>query len=75
MASRQINKILIENNCAELYLRDKSAISMIGSAKYKPELDSFFGSHGLSWKIISNPQVSSEVNNLSNKLGGKLDIK
>ncbi|MBQ8468435.1 MAG: DNA polymerase III subunit gamma/tau [Clostridia bacterium] len=75
MATRQINKILIDGGCAELYLRDKSAISMISSAKYKPELDEFFSRHNLTWKIISNAAAQSAAGSLSSKLGGKLDIK
>ena len=75
MATRQVNKLLIQGSYAELYIRDKSAISMIQSPKYKAELDGFFEKHGLKWKIIAGSETKADVSSLSQKLGGKLDIK
>jgi len=75
MLCRQIEKIELEQNVAVIYSEDRAIQEITTNEKYKSELDAFFKSQGLSFKINEKMQEVSAVDILNEMLGGKLVIE
>lgn len=74
MACRQINKVTIENKVAKFSIRDQASINMIKTEKYSKILSAYLDNFGLTWQIVTI-NGGGNLNELSQKLGGLLEIK
>lgn len=75
MLCRQIEKIEIEQGVAVVYSEDLGIKELVMNEKYKSELDSFFKSQGLSFRLNEKEQSVSAEDVLNQMLGGKLVVK
>ncbi len=75
MACRQITKIAIEGKVAKFYIKDTSAIALLSSEKYSRVISEYLENFGYKWQIVGQSTTANPVNDLSSKLGGKLEIK
>ena len=75
MLCRQISKIDVKNGVATIYSEDDGISELVSNEKYKLELDGFFKSIGLSFKLYEKENKLSASDILNEMLGGKLVIK
>lgn len=75
MMCRQIEKIEIANDVAMLCSLSADLSELSTNEKHKMELDTFFRSKGLSFKIKENKKEVSPIENLREYFGDKLIIK
>ena len=75
MLCRQISKIEVKDKVAVIYSDDDSISELTNNEKYKLELDEFFKSLGLSFKLYEKQNTVSASDILNEMLGGKLVIK
>lgn len=75
MACRQITKIVLVDKVAKLYIRDSSAIALLSSEKYSKVISEYLDNFGYKWQIVGQNATANPIGDLSNKLGGKLEIK
>lgn len=74
MACRQIYKLAVEEKTVKLYIKDQASISMLNTEKYGKILTEYFETYGLKWQIVTT-SGGGNIDDLSLKLGGKLQIK
>lgn len=74
MACRQISKVVIEGKVAKFSIRDQASINMIKTEKYSKIISAYLDNYGLSWQIVTITG-GGNLNELSQKLGGKLEIR
>ncbi len=75
MLARQISKIEIEGKVAVIYSDDKDIILLQTNERYAKEVQSFFESKGLSYKVQEKKEEKTEIDELKRLLGRKLVIK
>ena len=75
MACRQINKIVVSNNVAKLFIKDSAAISMINNERYSKILNDYLNNFGLKFEVANTASSGGDLGELSSKLGGRLEIK
>ncbi len=75
MAARQISRIELAGDVAKLMIRDKVSIEMLSTSKYTPVIDEFFSGRGLKWQIVDISAGSKSLQELNNKLDGRLNTK
>lgn len=74
MACRQISKVVIEDKVAKFSIRDQASINMIKTEKYSKIISAYLDNYGLTWQIVTITG-GGNINELSQKLGGKLEIR
>ena len=75
MVCRQIKNIELENNLVIIYSDDESTQALISNDKHKRELNEFFNSRGLSYKVFENKKESNDLDDLKMIFGDKLKLK
>ena len=75
MKCRQIERIEISNDIAEIFSDDNDINELVVNEKYKAELDTFFKERGLGFKIHEKVNEVSAKDILNEMLGGKLVVK
>ncbi len=75
MLCRQVEKIEVKNNIAEIFSDDPKISELVSNEKHKGELDEFFKQKGLGFKIHEKENTISAADILNQMLGRKLVIK
>ena len=75
MVCRQIEKIQIEDNVCELCSQSNDIEILVSNEKHKLELDKFFKSKSLGFKIQEKNQEKSKVDLLREFFGDKLTVE
>lgn len=75
MVCRQIEKVEIENNVASLYSSTTDLTELVKNERQKIELDEFFKSKGLSFKILEKKNEVNPIDTLKEFFGEKLIVK
>ncbi len=75
---RQVKDVQLTSGMATFYVEDKLTLDMVSREKYRPVLNEFFDNLGLKYQFKINQakvQASSDISQLSEAFGGRLEIK
>ena len=75
MSCRQIDKIIVSKEICELSSEFNDLTDLVTNEKHKFELDKFFKSKGLGFKIQEKNKEKSKVDLLSEFFGDKLIVQ
>lgn len=75
MVCRQIEKIELQNDVAQLYSSTTDLTELVTNDRHKTELDKFFKSKGLSFKLLEKKKEIDPIDTLREFFGEKLIVK
>ena len=75
MICRQIERIDIQNGVANLFSETADLSELVQNDKHKSELDKFFKSKGLSFKLLEKKKDKNPIDELREFFGDKLIVQ
>lgn len=75
MICRQIERIGIQNGVANLFSETADLSELVQNDKHKSELDKFFKSKGLSFKLLEKKKDKNPIDELREFFGDKLIVQ